>query len=112
MRHYPGCCFCRLANHPENPEALCTPLVFEDSRVVVVVDLHRKQYKERYLLVTKLGHYSQEELPQEEWDYMIGVAHALGRARVWRTKEKYEIDTAMEFPGHAHIQIGFSGGSL
>ena len=101
------CALCRLCNHEIVPEALQTPLVFEDERCIAVVDLHRRQYKERYLLVTKFGHYSQEELPQEEWDYLIEIAHALGKARVWKTKEKYEIDTVTQSPDHAHIQVGF-----
>ena len=109
MRYHPDCVFCRLCNHGIIPEALQTPLVFEDDRVVVAVDLHRKQYKERYLLVTKFGHYSREELPQEEWDYLVEIAHALGKARVRKTKEKYEIDMVMspKYIDHAHLQVGF-----
>ena len=107
MRFHPDCPLCQLVNHDDFPEALCTPLVFEDDRVIVVVDLHGKQYKERYLLVTKFGHCSQEELPQEEWDYMIEVAHALGKARVWKTKETYEVDETQDDFSHVSIKVGF-----
>jgi len=105
------CAFCQLCCHDDFPEALQPPLVFEDDRVIVVVDLHRKQYKERFLIITKFGHCSQEELPQEEWDYMIEVAHALGKVRVWKTKEEYEIGTDMSDGSHVHLQVGFSGGN-
>ncbi len=101
------CVYCRLCRHDDFPEALCTPLVFEDTRVVVVIDLDRKQYRERYLIVTKYGHYPQEELPQEEWDYMVEVAHALGKARVWKTMEKYVVDIIMSDVSYAHLQVCF-----
>ena len=106
-RFHPDCQFCQLCFHEQYPEALHTPLIFEDDKFIAVIDDHRKGYKERYLIVTKFGHFSREDLPEGEWDSLVETAVALAEARVWNTKEKYVIDTVMSDNSHAHIQACF-----
>lgn len=100
-RFHPDCPLCQIIDNP-GPS-----LVHEDEHIIAIIDKHRKGFKERYLIVTKFGHYSQDELPQEEWDYMIEAARALGKARVWGTGEKYEVDEEQGDFSHASIKVGF-----
>ena len=99
MRYHPDCKFCQIIDNPN------TSLVHEDEHVVCVIGKYRQGYKETYLIITKYGHYSQDELPQEEWDYMVGAGYALGEARVWGTGEKYEVIEGQN--DHASIEVGF-----
>jgi len=80
--------------------------IHEDEHVVAVIDSYKGDYKERYLIIHR-SHCPLEELSHEEWDYMIEAAHALGRARIWQTKEKYEVEEEQDNFSHASIKVGF-----
>jgi len=97
MTLFPDCPLCQIDYQN---------LIHEDEHVVAVIDSHKENYKERYLIVHRC-HCSLEDLPQEEWDYMIEAAHALGKARVWQTKEKYEVDEEQDDFSHVSIKVGF-----
>lgn len=65
------CPLCRLALWDQGfPEALQTELVYQNDKVIVVVDLDPKGYKERLLAVTKIGHIPCGKLEQGDAVYL------------------------------------------
>lgn len=95
MTSYPDCPFCQIDYQS---------LIHEDDKIIAVAC--QKGHQELYRIIYKY-HCSLEELPQEEWDYMIEAAYALGKARVWRTKETYEVDETQDDFSHVSIKVGF-----
>lgn len=65
------CPLCRLALWDRGfPEDLKTKLLYQDERILIVVDLDAKIYQQRLLAVTRLGHIPCGKLSDTEASWM------------------------------------------
>lgn len=101
------CPLCRLAlSRSDFPNALKTPLLFQDDRVIVVVDLDAKGFQERLLAVTKLGHIPCGCLDPVNSLYMQKVLEKCAKNR-WGEEAKTRLDLhSHSIVTHEHYQIG------
>lgn len=101
------CPLCRLAMYDQGfPDDLKTELLFQDERVIVVVDLDPKQHKERLLAVTRLGHIPCDDLNINE---KIHLLRKLQREAEKRWKDgviTYDLHEHM-LEGHEHFQANW-----
>ncbi len=101
------CPLCRLALWDKGfPDDLRTELLYQDDKVIIVVDLERKQFLERILAVTRLGHIPCGKLNSGEADYMRTKLKEAALKR-WGRERKIEYDyTRHTIQTHEHFQAG------
>lgn len=80
-----------------------TKLYYEDDKVIIVDDLHKREFKHRIIACWK-SHFKLSELENNDYNYLLSKLKEIADKK----NENYSLDISNQtIPDHAHIQACF-----